>query len=1168
MEAWIKPTSLPSSGVFRSVMTKAESYALQFNGPRLEFTIIQSGTRRRLQTPAGVIVAGGTYHVVGTFDGSTQRLYVNGVQVASAALSGTATVTTNPIAIGSWDGTQEYFNGTLDEPAVYGTTLSAAQVRAHYDAAQTAALNAPSGLTASTRSISQVDLNWFDNSVGETGEVLERSTDAAFTSPTTITLAANQQSYSDTGLAAGTTYWYRVKAVSGATSSSYSNVVQATTPAPASYFASVVADHPISYWRLGETSGTIAGDITVANPGTYNGPPTLGAPSLVGTDQVDHAVGFNGTNNDVRVGQSGSLDLSTAITLEAFIKPSSLPPAGSFRSIVAKTGAYALALNGPTLELTILQLGVNRRLMAPAGTIAAGGTYHVVGTYDGTTERLYVNGRQVASSALTGAADVTISGVRIGSWDGAQQFFAGTIDEAAIYNKTLSAAQVAAHFSAAQTPLGAPSGLAATPVSASQIDLAWADNAGAETGQVLQRSTDVAFTSPTTLPLGANVQSYSDTGLAAGTTYWYRIRAVDASNESAWSPVASATTQAAPPPTSYASVVGADRPVGWWRLGETFRDDGREPGRRQRRHLRRRRDAQPDLAAGDRRDQQGGRVQRQHGPRVGALLGRAAVQKRVLAGGLDQADEPALLGRLPLGHDEGGVLLAAVQRPQTRVHDHPERHAPPSADADGHDRRRRHLPRRRHVRRHDAAPLRQRQTGRLRRALRRRHDELERAVRRLVGRIQRVLHRHGRRSRGLRHRAERDAGRRAPQSRHDRLTKRSVACARMGAPRVLLIEEGGVGGVADYTAELAAALARAGCRVDVATASDHRYPPASGVTLHGRFPYMRDRTALGRAIRRARLSKVVNGLTHLAANVGLLRLVRAADVVHVQGGEWPPLGALQALLVRAARRPLVWTPHNTFDRGERAYARSRALTDRCAARLVIHAEHDRGALPASTAAKAVVIPHGEYGGLARRGAPDADPDAARSELGAGGDELVVLLFGQLRPDKGVRDLLLAAAEVPEVHVVLAGEDKGALAEVADLRADARLAGRLVVREGFVPAEEAGRLFAAADVAALPYRQASASGVLLLACGYACPAVAYPVGGLPEYVVDGETGWLCARADPDALAEQLRGIATGGREACRARGAAARALADERFSWDAIAGQTAALYAQASGRAPA
>ena len=571
LEAWIKPTSLPSSGSFRSVMTKAEAYALQFNGPRLEFTVIQSGTRRRLQTPSGVIVAGGTYHVVGTFDGTTQRLYVNGTQVATASLSGSASTSTAPLVIGSWDGRQEFFNGTIDEPAVYGTVLSASQVRAHYDAASAATLAAPSGLSAAARSPSQVDLGWFDNSVGETGQVLERSTDAAFSAPTSIALAANQQSYSDTTLAAGTSYWYRVKAVNGATSSAYSNIAPVSTPAPASYAANVIADRPVSYWRLGETSGTNAGDTTVANPGTYNGPPALGAPSLLDTDTANAAVGFDGAGDDVRIGQSGSLDITGAVTLEALIKPTSLPAAGSFRSIVAKTGSYALELNGPTLEFTLLQLGVNRRLQAPAGTIVAGRTYHVVGTWDGTTQRLYVNGTQVASAALSGATDTTINGVRIGSWDGTQQFFVGTLDEVALYNKALSAAQVTSHFAATQLPLGAPSGLAATSASASQIDLVWADNAGAETAQVLQRSTDAAFSSPTPTPisLGANVQSYSDMGLAAGTQYWYRVRAVNASDESAWSPVATATTQAAPPPASYASVVGADAPIAWWRLGET-----------------------------------------------------------------------------------------------------------------------------------------------------------------------------------------------------------------------------------------------------------------------------------------------------------------------------------------------------------------------------------------------------------------------------------------------------------------------------------------------------------------------------------------------------------------------------------------------------------------------
>ncbi|HZV74163.1 MAG TPA: LamG domain-containing protein, partial [Conexibacter sp.] len=122
---------------FRSVLTKAESYSLQFNGPVLELTIIQSGARHRLQTPAGVIVAGGTYHVVGTFDGTTQRLYVNGTQVASAPLSGSATITPRWLFVGSWDGSSEFFSGTIDEPAVYNAVLSPARVSTHYRAGTT-----------------------------------------------------------------------------------------------------------------------------------------------------------------------------------------------------------------------------------------------------------------------------------------------------------------------------------------------------------------------------------------------------------------------------------------------------------------------------------------------------------------------------------------------------------------------------------------------------------------------------------------------------------------------------------------------------------------------------------------------------------------------------------------------------------------------------------------------------------------------------------------------------------------------------------------------------------------------------------------------------------------------------------------------------------------------
>src|SRR5207244_759352 len=108
----------------------------------------------------------------------------------------------------------------------------------------------------------------------ESNFVIQRDTNSGFTAPTSITVAANTTSHQDTGLSASTTYYYRVKATNSSTSSNYSNTANATTqspppPPPTGYAAAVTADSPVSYWRLGETSGSSAADQQNKNPGTY-----------------------------------------------------------------------------------------------------------------------------------------------------------------------------------------------------------------------------------------------------------------------------------------------------------------------------------------------------------------------------------------------------------------------------------------------------------------------------------------------------------------------------------------------------------------------------------------------------------------------------------------------------------------------------------------------------------------------------------------------------------------------------------------------------------------------------------------------------------------------------------------------------------------------------------
>ena len=85
-----------------------------------------------------------------------------------------------------------------------------------------------------------------------------------------------------------------------------------------------------------------------------------------------------------------------------------------------------------------------------------------------------------------------------------------------------------------------PSGLRATAASSSRINLAWTDNATNEAGFEIERSTDnLVFTK--IADVGANVTTYANTGLVIPTTYYYRVRAVNAGGNSGYSNTASAT---------------------------------------------------------------------------------------------------------------------------------------------------------------------------------------------------------------------------------------------------------------------------------------------------------------------------------------------------------------------------------------------------------------------------------------------------------------------------------------------------------------------------------------------------------------------------------------------------------------------------------------------------
>ncbi|MDP3297216.1 MAG: fibronectin type III domain-containing protein, partial [Thermodesulfovibrionia bacterium] len=93
----------------------------------------------------------------------------------------------------------------------------------------------------------------------------------------------------------------------------------------------------------------------------------------------------------------------------------------------------------------------------------------------------------------------------------------------------------------------APSNLTATAMSSSQINLSWMDNSNNETGFKIERKKGATGTYSQVATVGVNVTTYSNTGLLANTTYYYRVRAYNSGGNSAYSNEAVATTLPIPP---------------------------------------------------------------------------------------------------------------------------------------------------------------------------------------------------------------------------------------------------------------------------------------------------------------------------------------------------------------------------------------------------------------------------------------------------------------------------------------------------------------------------------------------------------------------------------------------------------------------------------------------
>ena len=153
------------------------------------------------------------------------------------------------------------------------------------------------------------------------------------------------------------------------------------------------------------------------------------------------------------------------------------------------------------------------------------------------------------------------------------------------------------------------------------------------------------------------------------------------------------------------------------------------------------------------------------------------------------------------------------------------------------------------------------------------------------------------------------------------------------------------------------------------------------------------------------------------------------------------------------------------------------------------------------------------------------PKDLKKELGFEDRHKIVLFFGHAQREKGLDLLIEAFAELvkddPDFRLLVVGEPLGFEHEYEALVAKRRLEKYVFKHDEFVPNEEVGEFFAAADLVALPYREATQSGTLNMAYNFNKPVVATDVEGLTEFVEDGKTGVVVEPNDPDAIAEGVR-----------------------------------------------
>jgi FtsP/CotA-like multicopper oxidase with cupredoxin domain len=514
----------------------------------------------------GNVPAGTVYTTLATQAQTGNVVRTTGA-TAYTDLTATALTATNPPQVYAY---QVYAVTTTVVPAPVGgvattvTSFSAPSNEAH-TAAASVVTGAPTGLTAATSNGTSIVLSWIDNSSNENAFLVTRTDPAGtvvtFTSPARSaalkTAIGGTVSYTDATAAVGTTYTYTVAAVTSA-----AGAVPVVTGAP---------------------SASIQAGLTVNAPSNATAAQTATGITISWTDNSTNEIGFQIVRTGVDalgavVAQATFNVTSTAAqktasaTARSYIDTTAVPGVTYTYTVAATSGTAALPVPGVaisttpvTITETIAAPSVPTAVITSATRITVTWTdlstnetgfkveRLLTPTVAGTTTPVWTT---LATVARTGTAttgiNTAVSYVDNLIAPAVQGTYQYRVSAVSMTGTVLNAASTAVASNVLDFNLpAAPTALtvAAGAAGSGAVTLGWTDNATNETGYTIQRATNTGFTTglvTTAVPgaVAGGSTSYTLSGMAKGTKYFFRVAATNAAGTSAY--VASTVAVAVP----------------------------------------------------------------------------------------------------------------------------------------------------------------------------------------------------------------------------------------------------------------------------------------------------------------------------------------------------------------------------------------------------------------------------------------------------------------------------------------------------------------------------------------------------------------------------------------------------------------------------------------------